>query len=108
MYPWLYAKSNVPFFRGSEIPNIKSPRYPAEFAPQFGYIKLKPTKAYNSRPTVMMKIFLNSILIVFFCLVKPISRNAKPKCIKKTSAVQIIIHTLFIVSNSIIIRIVIF
>ena len=47
----------------------------------------------------MINKFLNKMLMVFFCLVKPISKRAKPRCIKKTSAVQIIIHTLFIVNN---------
>ena len=45
--------------------------------------------------------FLKSMFIVFFCLVKPISKNVKPKCIKNTNAVHIIIHTLFAVNNSI-------
>jgi hypothetical protein len=44
-------------------------------------------------------MFLNNMLIVFFCLVNPISRKAKPVCMKNTNAVAIIIHTLFAVNN---------
>ena len=48
------------------------------------------------------KKFLNKILIVFFCLVSPISRKENPRCIKNTNAVHIIIHTLLTVNNSMI------
>jgi hypothetical protein len=50
------------------------------------------------RPTVMIKIFLKRMLIVFFCRVRPISRKAKPECIKNTRAVQTIIQTLLAVN----------
>jgi hypothetical protein len=49
----------------------------------------------------MTKKFLNKILTAFFCLVSPISRKENPKCIKNTSAVQIIIHTLFAVNKAV-------
>ena len=47
----------------------------------------------------MINTFLNKMLIVFFCLVNPISKKEKPKCIKNTSAVHTIIHTLFAVNK---------
>jgi len=64
-----------------------------------GYIKLNPTNAYNTMPIERINTFLNKMLMVFFCLVNPISSNENPKCIKNTSAVQIIIQTLLTVNS---------
>jgi len=44
-------------------------------------------------------MFLNKMLIVFFDLVKPISKKANPVCMKNTRAVASIIQTLFAVNN---------
>ena len=64
--------------------------------------KCYPMSAYKTNPMQMMKKFLNRMLIVFFCLVSPISSRLKPKCIKNTRAVQIIIHRLLTVSVSVV------
>ena len=50
---------------------------------------------------MITKKFLNNILMAFFCLVSPISKKENPKCIKNTSAVQIIIHTLLAVNSAV-------
>jgi len=47
----------------------------------------------------MINTFLNKMLMVFFCLVNPISKSENPKCMKNTRAVHIIIQTLFAVNN---------
>ena len=81
-----------------------SPRTPS-IIHSLGYIRLNPTRQYIISPAVITKKFLKSMLMEFFCLVSPISRNENPRCMKKTRKVQTIIHTLFVVNNSIILNI---
>lgn len=62
-----------------------------------GYIRLNPIKAYRTNPMLIIKKFLKRMLMVFFCRVRPISRKLKPRCMKNTNAVLIIIQRLFMV-----------
>ena len=97
--PSAYAAVMPP--SGAAIPNPANLKKPVAPSSNPGYIKLKPPIAYSNRPAVITKKFLNKIFIVFFWRVNPISRNEKPRCIKKTSAVQIIIHTLLAVKRAV-------
>ena len=56
-----YSESGVIPFSGASIPGTIDPINPLNSP---GYIKLKPTKQYSSKPTVMIKIFLNRICYI--------------------------------------------
>ena len=86
---------------GGAIPHPANLKKPVAPSSKPGYMRLKPANAYNRSPAVITKKFLNKILTVFFCRVNPASSKEKPMCMKNTSAVQIIIHTLFAVNSAV-------
>jgi len=52
------------------------------------------------QPTHASNKFLMRILVEFFYLTEPLSRRAKPHCMKKIIAVETSTHTAFIASLS--------
>jgi hypothetical protein len=79
------------------IPKPPKPKILTINQESFGYIKLKPIRAYVKRPIATINVFLNSILTVFFARVKPDSMVANPRCIINTKNIDTIIHTLLMV-----------
>ena len=100
VYPPLAYSAVIPP-SGGAIPNPANFRIPSDPSSKPGYIRLKPPRQYRRMPAEITKKFLNKIFTAFFWRVNPISKKEKPRCIKKTRAVQIIIHTLLAVKSAV-------